>query len=168
VVPSWRLEPLRRRWRSALSGAAEFLAVGLCIVRFLIITIASLLQLGLGVGESVARCLSYEPAQVTLVGILTSRTVPGPPNYRSIAQGDYPETVFVLKLNEAICVSGDPASRSNRKGHSNVTEVQILTRDVDFKRFLGKQVRASGSFSSAHMSHHRTPVVLSVVKIRAA
>jgi hypothetical protein len=137
-------------------------------VRLLIIAIAPFLGLGLGVGDAAARCLSYEPAQVTLVGILTSRTLPGPPNYQSIAQGDYPETVFVLKLNEPICVSGDPSSRLNRKSHSRVTEVQLLTRDVDPRRFLNKQVRASGSFFSAHTGHHRTPVVLTVAKLRAA
>ena len=168
MIPFWRRAPLPQRWWSALFGVAERLAVGLRVVRLLIIAIASLLALGLGVGDSAARCLSYEPAQVTLVGILTSRTLPGPPNYRSIAQGDYPETVFVLKLDEPICVSGDPSRRLNRKSHSRVTEVQLLIRDIDPRRFLGKQVRASGSFFGAHMGQHRTPVVLSVVKLRAA
>jgi hypothetical protein len=102
------------------------------------------------------------------VGIVTSRTVPGPPNYNSIAAGDYPETLFVLRLNEPICVSGDPSSRRNRESHSRVAEVQLLTRDVDPRRFLNKQVRASGSLFSAHMGYHRTPVVLAVVKLRAA
>ena len=136
-------------------------------MKLLIIAIASFLGLGLGVGDSAARCLSYEPAQVTLVGILTSRSLPGPPNYRSIAHGDYPETVLILELNEPICVSGDPSSGSNRKSHSRITEVQLLTRGIDPRRFIGKQVHASGSFFGAHMGQHRTPVVLSVVKLRA-
>ena len=136
-------------------------------MRSLIIAIASFLGLGLGVADSASRCLSYEPVEVTLVGILTSRSLPGPPNYHSITHGDYPQTVFFLRLNDPICVSGDPSSRLNRKTHSRVTEVQLFTRDLDLKRFLNKQVRASGSFFGAHMAYHRTPVVLAVVKLRA-
>jgi hypothetical protein len=131
-----------------------------------IIATVSLLGLGLGVADSAARCLTYEPARVTLVGVLTSRTLPGPPNYRSIAQGDYPETVFFLELNEPICVSGDPSSRRNRSSHSRVTEVQLLIPDVPPRRFVDKQVRASGSLFGAHMSYHRTPVLLTVVELR--
>jgi hypothetical protein len=137
-------------------------------VRALIIAISSLLGLSLGVADSSARCLSYEPAQVTLVGTLTSRTFPGPPDYRNIARGDQPETVFILTLDEPICVSGDPSSRLNSKSHSRVTEVQLVTRSLNPRRLLNKQVRASGSFFSAHTGHHRTPVVLTVVTLRAA
>ena len=137
-------------------------------MRLLIIAIASVLGLGFGVADSAARCFSYEPAQVTLLGVVTSRTLPGPPNYSSVAHGDYPETVFILKLNEAICVSGDPSSRLNRKSHSHVTELQLFASDVDFRRFLNKQVRVSGGMFSAHMGYHRTPVVLRVAKLRAA
>lgn len=130
-----------------------------------IIALATLLVLALGAAGAAARCLSYEPAKVTLVGTLTSRTVPGPPGYRSIAHGDYPETIYVLKLDEPICVSGDPTSRRNSKSHSHITEVQLVTPDVDPKRFLRKKVRASGSLFSAQMGHHRTPVVLAVAKL---
>jgi len=133
-----------------------------------VVAIASFLGLALGTADSQARCLRYEPTRVVLVGTLVARTLPGPPNYSSIASGDYPETVFILKLDEPICVSGDPSSRLNRNGHSNVTEVQLLTRDVNLRRFLNKQVRASGSLFSAYMDSHRTPVVLTVAGLRAA
>ena len=129
---------------------------------------ASFVGLGLGIADSGARCLRYEPAQVTLVGTLTSRILPGPPNYQSVGRGDYPETVFILKLDEPICVSGDPLSRSNSKSHSRITEVQLATRALDLRRFLRQQVRASGRLFNAHMRQHRTPVVLSVVSLRAA
>lgn len=137
-------------------------------MRRLIFAIAFFWGLGFGATDSGARCLSYEPAQVTLVGTLTSRTFPGPPNYHSIARGDHPETVFILTLDEPICVSGDPLSRLNSKSHSQVTEVQLVTRDVNPKRFLHKKIRATGSFFGAHTGHHRTPIVLTVVKLRAA
>ena len=132
-----------------------------------IIAIASLVGLGFGVADSAARCLSYAPAKATLVGTLTSRAVPGPPNYYSITRGDHPETIFILTLDEPICVSGDPSSRSNSKGHSRVAEVQLVTRGADPKRFRNARVRASGSLSSARTRNHRPPVVLTVVNLRA-
>ena len=137
-------------------------------MRSAVVALASFLALALGVADSQARCLTYEPTRVVLVGTLVARTLPGPPNYHSIASGDYPETVFILKLDEPICVSGDPSSRLNRNGHSNVTEVQLLTRDLNLRRFRNKQVRATGSLFSKHMEGHRTPVVLTVVGLRAA
>jgi hypothetical protein len=150
------------------SIAAEAQIAGRRVVRSTIVAIASVLGLGLGAADSGARCLAYEPTQVVLVGTVTSRTLPGPPNYRSIGSGDYPETVFILRLKEPICVSGDPSSRRNRNGRSDVTEVQLMTRGVDLRRFLGGQVRASGSLFSAYMDSHRTPVVMNVIRLRAA
>ena len=136
-------------------------------MKALIIAIAASLGLGLGVADSAARCLSYEPAEVTLVGTLTSRYLPGPPNYDSITRGDRPETVFILTLEEPICVSGDPSSRLNSKSHSRVTEVQVVARSVDPKRFVNKRVRVSGSFFGARTRNHRTPIVLTVASLRA-
>jgi hypothetical protein len=46
--------------------------------------------------------------------------------------------------------------------------VPLFTPDLDPRRFLNKQVRASGSFFSAHMAYHRTPVVFAVIKLRGA
>lgn len=122
--------------------------------------------LGLGASGAAGRCLSYEPAAVTLEGTVVSRTLPGPPNYRRIAQGDYPETVYFLELKEPVCVSGDPSSRSNRRSESGIAEMQLFARDLDLSRFLDKEVRASGSLVRAHMPYHRTPVVLTVSRVR--
>jgi hypothetical protein len=136
-------------------------------VRSWIAAIVSVLGVALGAADSHARCLRYEPAQVTVAGVLVSRSLPGPPNYKSIAHGDYPQTFYFLQLNEPICVSADPSSRANRKTHTRITELQLLLRDLDPVRFVGKPVRASGSLSSAHMAYHRTPVVLTVASLRA-
>ena len=159
----------RRFERARAAGPAiEHTVVRRRVLRSFFIAMASFWGLGVGITDSAARCLPYEPAQVTLVGTLTSRIFPGPPNYRSIALGDQPETIFILTLDEPICVSGDPASRLNSKSHFRVTEVQLVTRGLDPRRLLNKRVRASGGFFSAHTGHHRTPIVLTVVRLRAA
>jgi hypothetical protein len=115
-----------------------------------------------------ARCLSYEPAIVNLVGELRSAAFPGPPNYVSIAGGDYPETVFILKLDQPICVSGDPSSKLNSKSHSDLTEIQVVVAPDKVRSLLGKRVRASGTLFGAQSGHHRTPALLQVSSIRDA
>ena len=137
------------------------------VVRRLIITIACVLGLGLDASSAPARCLSYEPARVTLEGTIRSRTLPGPPNYVSIARGDHPEVIFVLVLDAPICVSGNPSSRTNSKSHARVTEVQLVDSEANPRRFLEKRVRVSGSFFGAQSRHHRTPIVLNITGIRA-
>jgi hypothetical protein len=64
-------------------------------MRSLIIVIASFVGLSFAVADSASRCLSYEPAEVTLMGTLTSRSLPGPPNYQSIANGVVPLRVEI-------------------------------------------------------------------------
>ena len=76
-----------------------------------------LLTIGLlGVASAPPACLPPEPATVTLSGVLERQTSPGPPNYDSIAAGDAPETYFVLRLEQPVCLSELPdnpaASRS--------------------------------------------------------
>jgi len=51
-----------------------------------------------------AQCLQYEPNVVSLSGVIVRETHPGRPNYSSVAEGDEPETIWVLKLEKAICV----------------------------------------------------------------
>jgi len=114
-----------------------------------------------------ARCLSYEPAVVTLVGELSSRDVPGPPNYRSLARGDLPETILVLRLEAPICVLGDAASSLNTKTQTGIEEVQLEMPLARARALVGKRVRATGTLSAAQSGHYRTPVVLRVSGLRA-
>ncbi len=127
----------------------------------------AILGASLGGASAGARCLSYEPAQVTLTGELTSRMVPGPPDYRSIARGDQPETVVILVLDAPVCVRGDPLSRVNSQGHAQVAEVQLVVDGSAWRVLRDKRVRVSGSLFARNSGHHRTPVVLTVRGLRA-
>jgi hypothetical protein len=115
-----------------------------------------------------ARCLKYEPTRVTLSGALEARNVAGPPNYRSLARGDLPQTIYVLVLDEPICVNGNPTSAQNRKGHTNVGEVQLVVKPARAKALAGKRVRATGGLSASQGGQHRTPVVLTVAALGAS
>jgi hypothetical protein len=109
-----------------------------------------------------ARCLSYEPKRVTLTGEIEMRKLPGPPNYRSVARGDRPENVYFVKLEQAVCVSGDPSSRLNSRSHAGIEEIQLIVSAVKGSAAVGKRMRISGSLSGAQSAHHRTPVLLIV------
>lgn len=126
------------------------------------------LLLGLGAADAAGRCQAYEPKQVTLVGTLVARMLPGPPNYVSVARGDLPESVFFLRLEEPICVSADPLSLRNSKGHAGITELQLVSTQREARRLLGKRVRVTGSLTGARSGQHRTPVLLTVRGLRPA
>jgi hypothetical protein len=131
-----------------------------------VISVACFLGIALGASTSAARCLAYEPTPVALEGKLTSRLVPGPPGYVSVARGDHPETIYILVLDAPVCVNGSPSNPMNSKSHARVTEVQLVDRGFSPARYLDKRVRVSGSFFGAHTRHHRTPIVLNVKGIR--
>jgi hypothetical protein len=136
-------------------------------LRISLLTLVAAIPL-LWVGEvASARCLSYEPTQVSLDGQLITRTAPGPPGYVSIARGDHPETLVILVLEAPICVLADPSSRLNSKTHSRVTEVQLVLEKKSYRSLLLKRVRVTGSLFAAHSRHHRTPVVMTVKALRA-
>ena len=113
-----------------------------------------------------ARCLSQDPASVTLEGTLTKRTLPGPPNYASVGRGDRPEIVYFVELDEAVCVSGNPASRRNAKSHAGVEEIQLSNPPSRARSAVGKRVRISGKLSTGQGGADRTPVVVTVQELR--
>jgi hypothetical protein len=117
--------------------------------------------------SATARCLAQEPSVVSLDGELRASLLPGPPNYVSIARGDYPESVLILTLDRAVCVSGDPSSSRNSQSHAGLLEVQLVVSQDQVRSLIGKRVRASGTLFGAHSERHRTPIVLQVRSIRA-
>jgi len=119
-------------------------------------------------GEAGARCLAYEPANVTLTGEIEMRKLPGPPNYSSVARGDRPENVYFVVLEKPVCVSADPTSRRNTRSHAGVEEVQLVISAVDASAAVGKRMRLSGKLSGAQSGHHRTPVVITVKEMTLA
>ena len=113
------------------------------------------------------RCLSYHPVQETLHGELTSRTLPGPPEYKSIARGDRPETIYFIALGEPICVTGDPRSAHNPRSHSGLTEIQLVVPSEFASDLLRERVRATGALLGAQTAAQRTPVVMTVKQLSA-
>jgi Domain of unknown function (DUF4431) len=112
------------------------------------------------------QCLEYEPKVVSLSGVIVGETHPGPPNYESIANGDEPETIWVLKLKKAICVL---ASDDINVKVDNEKEIQLVLEAEQYKRYrrlLGQRVYVSGALFHSHTGHHHKTLLLKTDDIR--
>jgi hypothetical protein len=101
-----------------------------------------------------------------LSGILISKVFPGPPNYDSIEDGDYPEEGWILKLDSG---SKDILAASMRlDGSMGIDEIEIETEksfDGDLQRCIGRQVICRGILRDAESAHHHTPLLLSACRL---
>jgi hypothetical protein len=114
-----------------------------------------------------AQCLAYG-GKVQMSGTLERRTFPGPPEFESIAAGDAPETVWLLRLNAPICVAADHKDTSGiNAGASSLKHVQLLLNQDQYKlyaKWVGTRVVLRGKLYGAATRHHRTPVLLEQVE----
>ncbi|SRR5579872_805547 len=132
-----------------------------------IIALTSLVLTNSVVGQArpQSKCLSYEPAVVTLSGTLVRKTFPGPPNYESVKKGDKPETSWFLDLPESVCVNEDKADPDRNPKQSAVREIQLVLQPQQYaqhKSLVGTRVSATGTLFGEHTGHHHTPVLLTV------
>jgi hypothetical protein len=133
-------------------------------------TFLFLLFLSSGIGgrltaDTKEACLNYAPAKSTVVGTLSHKVFPGPPNYESIKGGDKAEKTWVLHLHHPLCVQGDPKNPLNEETESKVTDLQlVLTAEkyASFKDLMSRNIRATGQLFHAQTGHHHTPVLLDV------
>lgn len=114
---------------------------------------------------AMADCLQYGANSVS--GTLVRETHAGPPDYRSVPGGDKPVVIWVLLLDEWICVV-DPDSRIPHEYDER--EVQLLLREFQHERyrnFLGRKVTVTGDLRHSHGGYKRLLVVpREIVQIR--
>jgi hypothetical protein len=116
--------------------------------------------------NAAAQCLDYEPSAVALSGTIVRQTFPGPPNYESVARGDTPERVWILRLARPVCV--------NVADHYDIHEVgikqfQLVLKPEFYRRFshlVGKSATATGTLYHAYNGHHYKKLLLIVTEIR--
>jgi hypothetical protein len=115
------------------------------------------------------------PLTVTLQGFLKLKLYPGPPNYESIENGDYPECCWVLEMDSK---SFDIASHTlvlepalsimDIMSTSNPSEVQ-LGLETNMREFcenhVNQIVTIQGSLLHAILAHHHAPFLMSVQSI---
>jgi hypothetical protein len=120
-----------------------------------------------GASPAHAQCLGYG-GKVQLTGTLERRTFPGPPEFESIAAGDAPETVWLLRLDAPVCVARDHKDESGiNAGASSLKQVQLLLNQDQYKlyaKWIGTRVTLRGKLFGAATAHHRTAVLLEQVE----
>jgi len=120
------------------------------------------------VGSSATPCYADEPTTITVSGTLTEETFAGPPNYKSIAEGDEPERMFVLLFNSHICTTGSKDPDSTDVPHADVDKTQLVFLDDAWnmykvlRPYLGKQVQCTGQLFDSLTGGQFTPVLLKV------
>lgn len=93
---------------------------------------------------------------VSVSGVLQFKVFPGPPNYHSVEDGDYPEGCWVLKLDDrsksALAVPfGD--------------EIAIEMDKGALEQYANAQVTCLGIVQHAESAHHHTPLLLRSCRI---
>ena len=109
----------------------------------------------------------YEPAVISVEGVLETHTFPGPPNYNDIAEGDWAEKCFYLRLDEVIGeVISEPKVTYDYESEKDISVMQ-LSMMTNRSRFFrdGDHVRLTGSLYQGHNGHHHTRVLMLVDKI---
>ena len=93
-------------------------------------------------------------------GVLVRKVFPGPPNYDSVEDGDYPEVGWILRLDDQ---SKDIlAARCS----IDIKEIEIeAEKSLDLERHIDHKVICQGVLRDAESAHHHTPILLSSAAI---
>jgi hypothetical protein len=117
-------------------------------------------------------CYRYAPVAVELTGRLIQRTLPGPPNYQSIARGDRPQVVDLLILDAAICTLADDHRDSpNSDAFQGQDTIQVRRAETtwrDVRRLTGQRVTVTGTLAEWALGKDHTPVLIDPTEVRAA
>jgi hypothetical protein len=112
------------------------------------LTLALLLTVAWWPVSLAARCLYY--GDVSLTGRLIQQTYPGPPDFESVTKGDQPLVIWLLQLDERVCIVSSSASYPNVY---NEREIQLVLGSDQYARadsyaayrhLLGKRVAVTG------------------------
>ena len=114
-------------------------------------------------------CHHYAPAPAALTGRLIRRTLPGPPNYQSIARGDRPEAVDLLILDAPICTIADynGPNTDSFKGQDTVQVRRAEATWRDVARLTGRHVTVTGTLAEWALGKDHTPVLIDPASVQA-
>ena len=108
---------------------------------------------------------------VSLVGKVWRETFPGRPNYQSIENGDEPETVWVLTLDQPRCVLGVSMENGKTYEIGKITRFQLVLTPEQYKKHRGlleHRARVKGQLFQAMSGHHHTKALIEAKELGAA
>lgn len=116
-------------------------------------------------------CYHYTPAAVALTGRLVQRTMPGPPNFESIARGDRPQVVVFLILETPICTIADYKDSPNTDAFPRQDTLQVRSTPATaprLRQLVGSRVTVEGTLAEWALGRDRTPVLVDASAVRPA
>jgi hypothetical protein len=106
------------------------------------------------VGLTSVAAAQFEEMPLSVSGFLSLEVFPGPPNYKSINNGDVREEAWILTTAKA--------------GRFHLVILDNKKEKFEtLQRCLGKMVRVKGVAWEAHTGHHRTPFLITLHSIEA-
>lgn len=108
---------------------------------------------------------------VSLVGKVWRETFPGRPNYESIENGDEPETVWVLTLDQPRCVLGVSLESGKTYEIGSITRFQLVLTPEQYKKhrsLLEHRARVKGQLFQAMTGHHHTKALIEAKELGPA
>jgi len=105
-----------------------------------------------------------EGQKLILSGTLLRITYPGPPNYESIADGDTPETYWVLQPDKKISCAVDAPNFDN---HTKIQLILLGNEYRDYASLVGRNVIINGALMYSETGHHHTSLLIIVDRISA-
>jgi hypothetical protein len=117
-------------------------------------------------------CLADGQA-VTFEGTISRETFPGAPNYRSIDDGDQPETVWILTVDSTSCVVAESAEDGKSYEVAKATKrfQLVFSGAGDYARhgaLVGRRVTVVGQLLIGHTGHHHTKALIDVEQLNPA
>ena len=118
-----------------------------------ILTIIALLTATSWPGQVAAECLRY--GDVSLTGRLMQQVYAGPPDYESVTKGDAPLVIWILVLENGVCVAdGDsiyPRAFSEREIQLVLGAGQYASAAEygPYRHLVGKNISVVGRFQPA-------------------
>jgi len=105
---------------------------------------------------------------VQVTGTLDKMVVSGSPKYQRVRKGAMAETIWILTLDKAVCVTGN--TDDINEAERGVTDLQLALKQNHFaqlRRMRGRKIHvtATGKLFHAHTAHHRTKVLLDVKEL---
>lgn len=101
-------------------------------------------------------CLQYGP--IDIAGTLVRHTYAGPPDYESVTKGDEPRTVWILQLDERICVEAN--TRYPREPIQ--IEIELALTPAQYQQYrplLGQKVRVTGELRHGGANYQKRLVI---------
>ncbi len=114
-------------------------------------------------GARAGACLAQEPDTVRMSGIVSRRTYPGAPRYRSVRRGDARDVGYYLDIGPAVCARAGDGTHPARTGVRRVRLVLDSAGIAVLRPVVGQHVVLRGTLSSAVPRHEHAPLLLRVL-----